>query len=107
MEFAESSDERLLMSHEECAVLLQLLVVLISCTFPTYSLYLKIKFSDLLDELGVWMDTSSFNSFADVTTALNDIAVSADALNSDIDSIDFTIGVDACKFKKYLRKIEY
>ncbi|CAG5110148.1 Oidioi.mRNA.OKI2018_I69.chr2.g4579.t2.cds [Oikopleura dioica] len=52
-------------------------------------------FIDLLDELGVWMDTSSFNNFADITTALNDIAVATDALNSDIDSIDFTVGVDA------------
>ena len=54
-------------------------------------------FSSLLDELSVWLDTSTFDDFNDVMTALTDIADSADATGSDIDTINFTIGVDACK----------
>ena len=55
-------------------------------------------FSQLLDELSVWLDTSSFDDFNDVLTALTEIADAADATGSEIDTINFTIGVDACKF---------
>lgn len=52
-------------------------------------------FSQLLDELSVWLDTSSFDDFNDVLTALTEIADAADATGSEIDTINFTIGVDA------------
>lgn len=61
-----------------------------SLTAPTGA-----DFDSLLDELSVWLDTSTFDDFDDVMTALTDIADSAGATGSDIDTINFTIGVDA------------